>query len=353
MTSSAVLFDGWALARAPLSPSALHLLDLLPHLPESISPHVALPQEPPQWLPDGLQTHVLPTGSTPANRQRWEQKTLPATASNLDAALHLTASYAPLFTGRRVIVSPAADPATSRSFRGRLRRAIGRGGTARARVLWPADVPPPVEHPDALQLSPAVHPAFKPQNRFRPPEIPDYPALPETFFLVHLPPDQDAVRQALEAWTWASGPIGEVYPLLFVGLPPGLQQQAERLMRTLQLRDTVLFFPAPPPPALHLVYQSASAVFHPAQVEPWSSPLRYGIACGRPVVGLETAVSSAIAGPAAYFAEENDPRSLGAALISVIVRDDTRKQLVDAALLRARSWSHEELQRGLEGVYAD
>ncbi len=122
-------------------------------------------------------------------------------------------------------------------------------------------------------------------------------------------------------------------------------------MARLHLGETVQFYPPVPPTQLHLLYQAASAIFHPAPIDPWSSPLRYGIACAKPVVGIETALAGHVAGPAAYFASADDPRGLGAALISVIVRDDIRKQLVDHARKRAANWSGSVLKEGLERIY--
>ena len=348
-----VLFDGWELFHAPLSSPALHLLDLAAHFPADNGPEIAIPGERPDWLPAELQVHAVPTPHSPAGRQKWEQRVLPQLAVERDAALHTFTNSAALTASQPVFVSPAPDssPPTG-SFRNRLRRAIGRGGMARARILWPEDVPAPLEHASPTLLTPAVHPHFTPKNYFRPPEIPGFPALPESFFLLHTRPDPQIVRRTLEAWTWASGPIGDVYPLLFLGLPDNLVQTARRWMRELHLGETVMFYPAPAPTRLPLVYQTASAVFHPAEINPWSSPLRYAIACAKPFVGLETAVSNAIAGPAAYFAPADDPRRLGAALITVIVRDDIRKQLIDHTRHRAASWDHDALNNQLEKMYS-
>lgn len=347
-----ILFDGWELARAPLSPPALHLLDLLAHLPAAITAELALPDAPPDWLPEGLPVHIRVTEPTQAGRQRWEQRILPDLAGDRDAILHALTPAVALSVSQPVVVSPAEEStAADGSFRGRVRRALGRGGLARAGILWPEDVPPPIEHPEPIRIAPAVHPIFSPKDFFLPPTIPGYPDLPESFFLVHIRPDPIVIRRALEAWTWASGPIGDVYPLTFLGLPDRFQVIATKWMADLHLRDTVRFLPPVAPPHLHLVYQAASAVFHPAPIDPWSSPIRYGIACARPVVGIDSAVASAVAGPAAYFAPAEDPRGLGAALISVIVRDDIRKQLVDHARRRAAGWDGEKMKKDLEGVY--
>lgn len=349
MTAPRILFDGWDLAHDPLSPAALHLLDILEQFPPGPEAHLAWPGAPPDWLPSFLNLHPSPA----ADRLRWEQRGLPQLAARLGAQLHLTAPAAPLWYAGRVLVSPSGAAAPDGvSFRERLRLSLGRGGAARARLLWPEDVPLPLESADALRAAPAVSPRFRPLERFLPPEIPGCPDLPETFFLVHLPPDRAALRRALEAWTWAAGPIGDVYPLLFLAMPEAMQKFIRDMAEDLHLRETFIFYPAVRPGDLHLLFQTAAAVFHPAPIGPWSSPVRLGIACAKPVVALETAVSSAVAGPAAYLVPPDDPRRLGAALISVIVREDTRKQLVDAAQQRRKTWQGERFQAGLEAAYA-
>jgi glycosyltransferase involved in cell wall biosynthesis len=233
----------------------------------------------------------------------------------------------------------------------RLRSALGRGGTARARLAWPDDIPSPQETGDPVRLAAFVDPKYRPHDFFTPPRIEGAPEIPPTFFLVHIRPDREAVRRALEAWTWASGPIGDVYPLLFLDLPEELQDYARMLAREHHLGETFGFYPTVSPADLHLLYQAASAVFHPQETAPWHSPLRLGLACGVPVVGLETAVSGAIAGPAAYLVPGDDPRGLGSALIAVIVKDELRKQLKDAAVRRVETWSTERFKAGLGDLY--
>jgi hypothetical protein len=69
------------------------------------------------------------------------------------------------------------------------------------------------------------------------------------------------------------------------------------------------------------------------------------------VVAQETAVSGAIAGPAAYLVPAGDPRGTGSALIAVIIKDELRKQLRDAALERVKGWSMEGFRQGLGKAY--
>ena len=346
-----ILYDGWTLCRSTLSSPALHLLDILANLPDGIDAHVAVPEAAPAWLPAGVQVHLIDAGGSERDRLRWEQRTLPALAGRLAAAIHLTTPTAPLFRSGRVFISPAGTVDERGGFWSRLRGAFGRGGTARARLLWPEDLPPPLEAADPVRLPAAFNPRYRPHNHFLPPQIEGAPEIPATFYLVHIRPDRETIRRALEAWTWASGPIGEVYPLVFLGLPETLQDFTRSLARRHHLGDTFRFYPAVSPADLHLLYQAASAVFLPEPAAPWHSPLHLGLVCGVPVVGLETAISSAIAGPAAYLVPGEDPRSLGSALIATIIKDELRKQLKDAALERVASWSLVRFRERLGDIY--
>jgi glycosyltransferase involved in cell wall biosynthesis len=320
--------------------------------PEGPNYHIALPHSLREDLPDNLQTHIIRTPDTPSGRLRWEQRILPRLAAQLNAITHLTTITAPLFTRQPVVVSPAGDGDTGAGFTNLLRASFGRGGMSNSRVLWPADLPAPPGVADVLRTPRSPRPDFTPHEFFRPPEIEGAPEIPDTYFLVHIRPDEDAINRALEAWTWAAGPIGEVYPLLFLDIPAELQAFTRRLARELLIsEETLHFYPAVPATSLHLLYQAASAVFLPQPASPWGSPLQYALACAVPVIALETAVSSGIAGPAAYLIPDEDPRSLGAALIAVTVKDHLRKQLSDAALERTGTWSAGKARADLKDVY--
>jgi hypothetical protein len=95
MTAIQILYDGWTLCRSPLSSPALHLLDILENTPDGISAHAAVPEQAPEWLPEGLAVHRIDTPDTPGGRLRWEQRTLPGLARDLGARLHLTTATAP------------------------------------------------------------------------------------------------------------------------------------------------------------------------------------------------------------------------------------------------------------------
>jgi glycosyltransferase involved in cell wall biosynthesis len=265
--------------------------------------------------------------------------------------LHLTDLTPPLINPPKLVISPAADGEGTRpaGFRTRLRGALARGGAARAAGwLLPEDVPPPPQASRPLRLPPVVHPAFLSPNPL-PLEI---PGKPHSYILFHAPAGEAALARALQAWTWAAGPIGEAYPLLMAGLDEPARRFAARLAENYKLGETVIFLPPSAPPSLPALYQRAAVIFHPAESPAWGGAVRRALACGKPFVGLDTPVSAALAGPAAYLVPAGDARKLGAALLGVVVKESLQKQLGEAALARAAAWDGEAYRKKLGEVYA-
>ena len=75
------------------------------------------------------------------------------------------------------------------------------------------------------------------------------------------------------------------------------------------------------------------------------------MACGKPLVASETALTGAIVGPAAYLAPPGDARSLGAALVTVIVEEQVAENLSAAASQRSANWRAVEFREQLERIY--
>ncbi len=338
-----ILYDGWPLVHAPLSPPAVHLLEILAALPEAVQATIALPADPPAWLPAGLAVKIVPT----ADALAWEQRQLPRLAKSLGADLiHLTRPTPSFSAASRTLISPAGygEQTGPPGFRTRLGAALARGGLERARgLLWPADLPDPVAAPRTFHLTPRVPPT--------PPASPALADLPGDYYLFHGPPDERTVRRALQAWTWAAGPVGDVYRLIMAGLDNRTRTLAGELIKEYQLGETVIVLPAFSPLDLPPLYQAATAIFHPAEASPWGGAVRHALACGKPVVGIETLLTSALAGPAAYLAPAGDTRGLGAALISVVVKESLLAQLETAAGERRKLWGDGDFGGELMEIY--
>jgi glycosyltransferase involved in cell wall biosynthesis len=370
-----VLYDGWPLSYHPNSPGALHLLTLLEACTPEIEPVVLLPAPPPEWFPVELNTHQQPTPNTSTARLNWEQRILPGLARRFGVqVVHLTSLTPALIAPVPTVISPAGFSACksgegevlglvdradrferdqSMSFTDRVRQSLARGAMDRvAAILWPADLPypPHQQTPNYLKIiPPAVHPAFlMRQTGSLNNKLKD---LPEAYFLYHGPSNQNVIHTLLHAWAWASGPIGEVCPLVLIGLDETGQQQVNKLLPEYDLEGTVRMLPALSPQELARIYQGSSGLFHPAQICLWEGPVRQALASERPVVAAKTNLAEALVGPAAYLIDKHNPRAMGAALITIIVEESVAESLSQAARERTLNWDPALFQEQLMLTY--
>lgn len=364
-----VLFDGWSFVHHPGSPAALHLLAILENLTEDVQPVVALPESPPEWFP-AVPYEIL---KTPMQDQfNWEQRGLPRLVRRLDAQLlHLFSASAPLLGKSLAVVSPCGFDATgiSDSVRSagssigeRLRQSIGLGGLSRARLIfWPDDMDFEKQPAPFQTLPPCVYSGFIPDTQPASEKRQNGSArawsevrkldLPETYLLYHGPASTLAIDRLLDAWRWAYGPIGNYHPLLVLGFTAEERIHLDEIASTLDFGDTVRVLPELSPPALALLYQGSTALFHPALEPLWGGPIRHALACGKPVVASQHPQTSRMVGPAAYLAAEDDGRALGAALITVVVEEEVADRLAKAARLRAAAWTGAAYSEALSVAY--
>jgi hypothetical protein len=353
-----LVYDGWALVYAPNSPAALHTLTLLEAHPPEIEAWAALPGASFHPLVGAVRAALLPAPDTQAGRLRWEQRSLPDLARKLQAHLHLSSSAPPLFGSAPVLVSPAVflrggagsespaglfaqDADHNQGMAGRLRLATVQGGFSRThRLFWPDDLPALRGAAGQASLPPAVHPAFAHQEQ--PDESLDMAE--EMYILYHGPTGAQAVQRLVEAWRWVSGALNETVSLVIAGLEKAGKAQLEASLAGSPVAKTVRILPPLSLAGLAALYRGSRALFHPAAPAVWGDPVRHALACGKAVVGLESAWMEALVGPAAYLAAPgnaqagNPDRALGAALISVALEDSLAGQLAQAARQRSAGW---------------
>jgi hypothetical protein len=351
-----VLFDGAPLVWKPNSQAALHLLALLDQRPRDMRALVALPGRPHFPLPVDTQSVQanLPAGGS---RLAWEQRLLPRLALEQRADfLHITGESAPLFGPVMTVLSPTVpvQPPTHvsrRSLGERLRLALGQGGQARLRAsFWPADLPAPQGAQRVVQLPPSVHPVFT--EAALPPDL----ELPNDFILYHGPLDERALQRLLSSWSWAAAALVGTAVLLVVGADRLQKERIASLARSQHLDASVQSLALLPVESLAWLYQHCRAVFHPAPIGAWAGALRLGLACGRPLIGLETPLADALVGPAAYLVpggteEPAQARALGAALITVMVEESVSAGLAQAARQRSMAWRAQDFRQAQDSAY--
>ncbi len=349
-----VLLDGWSLVNQPNSPAALHLLAMRACHPKQAAAALALPADPPEWLTGDFQPIVRHTPDTARGRLLWEQRILPELARAVRADLvHLCGMHPALFSSTPSLVSPAeySEPTHEMGFYARLRVALAAGGASRSgALLWPIDVPDAPAGVQALRAAPVAFPEAWDSDPNVPAEI-ERLGLPETFVLYHGPGAGAELRRLLEAFSWAADPLGVDYPLLILGLDAPSRSRLAALLQEYRLEDRVWALPVVRPGTIQAIYRRSAVVFHPAESPAWGSPLRLALACARPLVAGETALTDAMVGPAAYLAALHQPRALGAALITLVVETELAARLSAAAGQRASHWRSQAFQRGLWEAY--
>jgi len=354
MPSGPILYDGWALAYQPNHPAAIHLLTLLHHHPEELPAGVALPADSFHLLPEAITPYLQPTPNSPRRRLYWEQRRLPDLARRIGAAcLHLTSPFPALLAQTPVVVSPCEywgelslrSLPTQHGFIAHLRTALGQGGLSRARaILWPEDLPDSGFPAPKVSLSPVVHPAFLQNNLDSQVHQRDFLQsmdLPESYVLYHGPGTRSALESLLAAWSWAVGPLGEDHPLLILGLDAEEQALCTQIARANDLHTTLRFVPSVSIEVLAALYRGCSAVFNPAPFSAWEGSERAALACRKPLVGIESPSLDALVGNAAYLIQPGQAassRSLGAALITVVVEERVSEDLMQAAQQRTQNW---------------
>lgn len=345
-----VLYDGWPLIYEADGPATLEMSALLSLAPGEVEPVVALPVE---HSPEGFLQDFELVHAASRDPLAWQQRRLPDLAREHGAALiHSTQPAASLLGGVPTVVSPSGyegmDPA-GRSLRARLGQALGRGGLARAIVLYPDDIPAPRRVPANHAVPPAAHPHFT-GNKNKPPADLE---LPQGYLLYHGPSHPGTLLGLLESWTWAAASIGELHPLVLLGLSEPAKWFVEERLPDFHLEDYVHLLPRAHPAHIASIYQNSAGLAHPAPPSIWGGPVRLALACGLPVAAHQHAATEAMVGAAAYLVEPGDWRAFGAAMITIVVHDQVRGDLQAAAKKQRARWEASAFQEGLMGVYRD
>jgi len=350
-----VLHDGWPLLHAPASAAAWHLRTLLALAPADVELILALPADKPV---DSIAERVKIIRAAEDDRGAWEQGTLPRLAEEHGASwIHTTNLAASLFGKTATLVSPTSSESereSGRGVRGRLAAAQGWGGLARAAILWPEDTPVAKLPGTIRKLPPVAHPAFVPRPAAAPSGLglPTDLGLPEEYLLYHGASDDQTLLRLLESWTWAAASIGELYPLVMLGLDQTAKEFLEKRLPEFHVEDSVRILQEGPFEYFSALYQNSAAVVHAGAPAPWGGALRHALACGKAVVAHREPLTEAIVGSAAYVVAPEDLRSFGAAIITVVVDEKARESLEDVARQHSAQWGAAVFTAELAKIYA-
>lgn len=358
-----VLFDGWPLVYLPNHPASLHLLELLAYFPQNCEPYLALPAHG-FWdtknasdIPATVNCIEMPTGKDIRSHLFWEQRRLVQIAEKVQANLiHLTTETPALLGSLPVVISPTGYEYTglqsSNGLAHRLREALAKGGLSRIRsVFWPEGWPVPDKSMPVLWLPELVLPDFNPTEPPSQPNATEF-ILPETYLLYHGPQDTASLRRLLAIWSWAAGSIGDLYPLVMLGITHAERRNEFReLAEEADLEEFLRMLPEVPIQSIPSIYRGCSGVLQLGEIAPWGEPARYALACGKPLVAEETIFTDALVGAAGYLFKPSEIKQMGAALLAIVVNEDIAERLSKAARQQTANWKTNLFQERLGSAY--
>ncbi len=319
-----IAIDGRLLVEHPSSAAAQHLLEWITGLsgPDTsvslLHPEGELPD-----LPAGIQTLAVRRSRRTWERFHYDQVTLPRAAAEVGAELLLILDeHAPLRARMPIAAVPPIGlrPAAAGGLE-MLRRATGRAGLRGASiVLVAADLSGEAAHPGR------DYPPFV-SSHFQTAEVES--GGPERQQVLCYDTDPDDIRQALAAWTWVDGSLGDTYPLQFVCWDRQVEEMILATAAEYDIADSVMT--GPPTKEFAQLYHTAAA-FLSVRPLAWGQPYRWALASGVPVAAFGSLAASSILGDAGYLVPEGDTRALGAACLSLLVQEE----LADSIRIKGR-----------------
>lgn len=358
-----VLFDGWPLVYSPNHSSSLHLLELLSNFPENCEPYLALPAHGfleiniTRDIPAPVNLIEIPAEKDVQSRIWWEQRILIHVADKVQTNLiHLTTENPALMGSVPIVVSPTGQEDINLhrngSLAARLRYALSKGGFSRVRgVFWPEGLPVLDNSIPVLKLPELVLPDFNSTDFPNKSNHSDL-ELPETYLLYHGPQDITSLRRLLAVWSWAADSIGELYPLVLLGITNAEKRiEFQAIAKEANLENYLIMLPQVPIQSIPSIYRGCSGVLQLGEIAAWGEPARYALACGKPLVAEESILADALVGPAGYLFKPTEIRQMGGALLAIVVNEDIAGTLSKAAAQQIANWKTNLFQERLRSAY--
>ncbi len=373
-----IVINGWFLVHDPYTGSGQYvraLLEWLPRVAPEHDYHVVLPGAAASivQLPEAVSTHTAPVAATHVGKLQFEQATFPSVCKTLGASLAHVPYWAPPLRSPAPIVVTVHDliPLLLPEYRGsrkvQVYTSLVAAATAGAALVLTDShasardivqhLKLPEERVRAIHLAAGPHYTPKGEWQVDDPIRAGYGIEQEGYVLYLGGFDtRKNVRGLLSAWTWASGSIGQGYPLILAGqLPaPGSPHYADylALAQELDIADTVRFIGPVAEAHKPALYRGATAFVYPSRYEGFGLPLLEAMACGVPVVAGSGASLPEVVGSAGYLIPPDDTRAIGAALLTIVVEPSVHADLRARSLAQAQTFSWERTARETALAYA-
>lgn len=339
-----IVANGWDLANYPCVVASHFALEWLNGLAESnpdFNLNLVVPQSASDvQVVDRIKTTAVNIGLSAWDQIQFEQRRLSDIALQWGANLVLyPTGGAPLRSSLPSVTFPRLpDGVKDRSFMGRLgwalRNAGRSGASAQLAVLEPGqDLKP---QPGVVELPAWVSEAFNPLIQPSDQTILEKYSL-DSGFVISFVSDRRCLARLLEVWQWVTDSMDADQPLVVAGLPLRENALAEDLIGRRGLNEAVKIVRGLSLQELPAIFRQAAGYYH-ACITPYGQELRWAMAAGVPVVGLETPVASQILRKAAYLASPDNVRGLAAACITILVETSVADELRQKGLTIARRY---------------
>lgn len=334
-----IAVSGWSLVGTSVWPHALHLRELFA-LWHSAGDEVILihPSSSAVDFPDYVRSLHLGPGRDPWRRLISEAWRIPRQAAQAGAdILFLPEAMAPLVSPLPVIACLIARPARPTSLPERIQRAIGKAGLRGAVGLLRYDDLPPFspKQPSVRRMPAFVGSGFTPTLASDGDQLRGLGLRPG--YCLAFGGTEDELRILMAAWSWVTGSLGDEYPLVIVGGGEASAKTVQALAGAAAVEESIRWIGKVSLESLAPLYRNATVFLH-AGLTLTGQELRWALACGVPIAGVETPETAAVAGDAGYLVSPLDTRALGAACLTLIVETDFAEKLVERGLRRARAY---------------
>ncbi|MGD8822437.1 MAG: hypothetical protein PVG63_04975 [Anaerolineales bacterium] len=354
-----IIVNGWDLAAHPFDPHSLFAFEWLRGLAETRPEwefHMVVPHSK-EGIGDeiGINVQDLKVRPSALAQIRFEQRQLINLARSQQAdVLLFPTGGGPINTSLPVVTfAPTQSVPSERSIGGRLVWAIRSSGQAGASTRVRLHEPDEINGDDAETF---CLPAWV-SERFNPLKQPsDRDVLSahdlKPGYLLSFVQDQNSLGRILEVWRWLTDTVDPGGPMILTGLEDQCIGFAQALIAKLGLDDWVRMIGGFTLSELPAMYRQAACYFHGAPSRS-GQELRWALATGVPVAGIETSQSAHVLGEAAYLAPPRDVRALVAACITVLVEPQMAEELRKRGLSRARGYHQESFFERLARILLD
>ena len=142
-------------------------------------------------------------------------------------------------------------------------------------------------------------------------------------------------------------------PLVAVGRATPYLAELQALARSLGIEDRVRFLSSVGLPDLAALYRLATVSVYPSIFEGFGIPIVEALCSGTPVVTTRGGCFAEAGGPAASYADPQDPEEWRTTLAGILADPGRRREMAAAGLLHAERFADEQVAAALDAVYVE